>query len=135
MDTNGESGDRRECDVLCRLVGVAIGGGNPPADEDFPEDLNPARLVQLATRHRCLPLMMAGLDCRLREGRTGGVLLDPETQARVTRLLMIGTGRAVFLARRLVGLLRDFDGAGVRALALKGPALSLELYGRVDFRP
>jgi len=79
--------------------------------------------------------MMAGLDCRLREGRTGGVLLDPETQARVTRLLMIGTGRAVFLARRLVGLLRDFDDAGVRALALKGPALARALYGRVDFRP
>ena len=104
--------------ALCCLVSRAIGGAGAPLPAVMPE---PRRLLEAAVRHRCLPLLAAG----------SGVAADAEMR----RVLSTSTARAHFLANRLSALFREFGREGIRALAFKGPAMSLDLYGQVDMRP
>lgn len=124
-----------EFEFLCRAVGCALGCPPLPVPPLRPEAYNQARLLDLAIRHRCLPLLAAGLERGRREGQPAWLAMEPESQARLTRALAVGAGRAVFLARRLVALMDDFAGSGVRAMALKGPAMAQMLYGHIDYRP
>ncbi|MEI7881678.1 MAG: nucleotidyltransferase family protein, partial [bacterium] len=131
----GISDNTPEFEFLCRAVGCALGYRRPSFPEAIPGMLNQSLLIQLAMRHRCLPLLAEGLARVRQEGQPSWVTFGPEMQARMNRALAVGAGRAVFLARRLVSLSGTFKDAGVRAMALKGPAMAQALYGHVDYRP
>lgn len=129
------SGIEPEFGFLCRAVGAALDCNMRHVVDATPEKVDQARLIHLAIHHRCLPLMAKGLEKGIWEGQPGWVTLVPEHQIRVNRRLALGAGRAVFLARHLVALLGDFATFGIRAMALKGPAMAQMLYGHIDYRP
>jgi hypothetical protein len=86
----------------------------------------PRRLLELAERHRLIPLLHRHLPA------SPGTA-DPVRHELAT-LAAASTRDALRLAGELRGLVDAFEGAGVRVAAYKGPALAVRAYGDVALR-
>lgn len=120
--------DPVEWAFLCSAVAAAVGGGGdlPPLSAQGDQEL----LVDLALRHRCLPLLAQACE-RAGPEKTG---LTPATLTRVRGQRQSLAIRAIFQQARLVELLQSLTDAGLRAMPLKGPALAAVAYGDVTLR-
>lgn len=120
-----------EFDFLCRAVGRALGFG-VAGEAGFAEGMDGERLIRMASAHRCVPLLARACDGA--DGCAARIVLPSEVRARLLCLAAADAGRELFLARQLVRLMAGFGGAGIEALAWKGPAMAKLLYGQVDGR-
>src|ERR1044071_4057490 len=60
----------------------------------------------------------------------------PETvELEIRRVFGICAANSMLYARELTFIQSAFEGSGLRALALKGPALAVRLYGKLSLRP
>jgi hypothetical protein len=87
-----------------------------------------ARLLSLATAHAVTPLVHRSLKATCWEDLPTG--FRTELEGRVTG----NAGRSRFLTAELIRLLEDFEGAGIRAVPFKGPALAVSAYGDIALR-
>ncbi|WP_420137950.1 nucleotidyltransferase family protein [Sphingomonas sp.] len=112
--------------ALARLVARGAGLGRPLPLAD--PDPDPATLLGLAQRHRVILLMERGWRDLAARGEAGPV---PDLIVAAARQ---EHGRALATAAALARLARGLDEAGVKWLALKGPALAHQLYHDVTPR-
>ena len=126
VDATAPSGTA-EWDWFCALTGAVVRGDArvPQA----PAELDDSAVVDLAVRHRCLGLLAAGVESR---GATGG--LGERAMARLRALRQTLVVRSLFQQARLLELLQALSAHGLRAMPLKGPALSAALYGDATLR-
>jgi Uncharacterised nucleotidyltransferase len=85
------------------------------------------RVVSLCLRHGLLPLVRRPLS-------TFPELVPAAAQVALARAHVAITARGASLTQELGRLLRLLEGGGVEALAYKGPALAVQLYGDVQAR-
>ena len=85
-------------------------------------------LVELARWHRALPFVSRQLAALAPDAVEASVLMRLHDAAREVAV------RALASARELVRMLEGFSSAGVRALAYKGPALAVAVYGDPGLR-
>lgn len=94
------------------------------AAQAVPEGLNQERFLALVRKDRLMPLVAARLrampEQTLDRYPVFRQILAEQSSARV---------HVVEQLRLLAFLMRDFSGAGLRALSLKGPMLAVKLYG------
>lgn len=107
-----------EFDLLCACCGPS---GSPAITNALRADISWERVFQLASRHRLLPCLYSAL--RGHAGVPGSiqVALDLRFSSHVRRVLRFSA--------ELVGILRQFESLGIKAILQKGPALALRLYG------
>lgn len=105
-----------ERDLLCAL---ALRPPGPP-----PTAVDTGRLLALAGEHRLVPLLAGGW-------RACG--LPPD--GGLTHALLPQTRHMLGLGALLLEVMAALDTRGIRALALKGPALSVLLHGDPYLRP
>ncbi len=88
------------------------------------------RLIQVIREHRCLPLILMGLQAG-----------TPDADLKYPMMGWLRQGQASLVARsiHMTALLKDvlgrLTGAGLRAIPFKGPAMAAWLYGDSAFRP
>jgi hypothetical protein len=85
-------------------------------------------LLSLAERHAVVPLLYRHLCA------SGAVRLPAAFDQRLRRLYFGSVSLAMFLTEELRRVLRVLADGGIEALAYKGPALAVHLYGDVSLR-
>jgi hypothetical protein len=108
--------------LLLRAAAMADpgdGAGLAANAVDFP------RLFDLAARHRMIPLLHRYL---------AGAPLPAPARAELRARNRADAHRGLALAAELRRLLAALEGAGVEALAYKGPALAMQAYGDLSLR-
>ena len=102
-----------------------------PASEQpraAPAGLDWERLLADAARHRCIALLQSALH------RAGGAAIPAAARDRLRQAAATELRRSAFLLHRALDLLNVLRHAGIRAMPLKGPALSLMAYGDAVLR-
>lgn len=87
------------------------------------EDVDWTSLVPLAAFHRVAPLLDRALRNGCPQGVPASVLADLGAYVRIV------SSRSLFLTGELLRLLKQLEAQGIPAIALKGPALAVLLYG------
>jgi hypothetical protein len=85
-------------------------------------------LLSLAERHAVVPLLYRHLCA------SGAVRIPADFDQRLRRLYFGSVSLAMFLTEELRRVLRVLSDRGIEALAYKGPALAVHLYGDVSLR-
>jgi hypothetical protein len=86
------------------------------------------RLLELAQKHRVAPLIYRAILQNWIADVPSEIIRDVEVRARM--LAIHGT----YQASRLVEVVRELDGAGVRVIPIKGPILAAGDYGDIGLR-
>jgi hypothetical protein len=94
----------------------------------FEQEFDFSRFLDLIEAHGVTPLVYRSLRSTCWDRLPTDVRLALEKSARAA------TGRCLFLTAELVRLLGLFDGAGIRAVPFKGPALAMATYGDIGLR-
>src|ERR1039458_5171303 len=84
--------------------------------------------IRLVDRHRTLALSWAAL------GRVPGLEIPEPARQQLQKRSDACRMQAVKHSKLLAGMLKSFNRAGIPVMTLKGPLLSLELYGNVGLR-
>lgn len=118
-----------EFQVLC----LAAGGWQSASDgaalrAAVGEGIDWLTLVRAARRHRVVAMTLAGLRAY------ADILVPPDALAQLRRLDALNARRALAQAAELARLSAAFSAAGVRMIALKGVAMSLQLHGDLATR-
>jgi hypothetical protein len=118
-----------ELNTICGICSVAPEKTHEAFQQLRSGELNSDLLLTLCKRHRLLPLFYR--ECLKLAGASGENILpsffEVEFNAQTLNVLK--------LASETVRLSEFLGGAGIETLALKGPFLSLRLYGDVAIRP
>ncbi len=122
MDTPMEPGHR----LLCACARSA----HRPPDRGLVhallrEEIDWARLLPLAARHRMLPFLFRHLR---------GESLPAHVASRLLEAYESNTARNLAMIAACVRLVRGFDAAGIRTIAFKGPVTAYALYGDLGLR-
>lgn len=113
-----------EADLLLACVrGAALGN---PASEPAPRHLRPDDLLELAERHRLIPLLHRHL--------AGPGSTPPALRAALSARAGASARRSLALAGELRALAETLARVGIRVAAYKGPALAVRAYGDVALR-
>ena len=94
----------------------------------FEQGFDFSRFLHLMEAHGVTPLVYRSLRSTCWDRLPADVRTVLEQSARAA------TGRCLFLTAELIRLLGLFDGAGVRAVPFKGPALAMATYGDIGLR-
>ncbi|WP_424003317.1 nucleotidyltransferase domain-containing protein [Haloarcula salina] len=123
-----------ELQMVVECVRGAVDSGAAPDIEPLvSSDLDWDRVLDLARYHGVLQLLQEGLASTYREVKEErGV--PPSVSSRLDGTVQRRTMRNLAATDELLGVLDDFDDAGVRALPFKGPVLSAFAYDSVTVR-
>ncbi|HEX2914860.1 MAG TPA: nucleotidyltransferase family protein [Chloroflexia bacterium] len=91
------------------------------------QGLNWNYLIAVARQHKVLALLAQ----HTQEGRLS---LPPKAEEQLVSFYKANAGRNLALTGELLQLLKLFEGAGIEALAIKGPTLAYIAYGRLAER-
>jgi hypothetical protein len=91
-------------------------------------DLDWVYLVCTARAHAVTPVVYRSLASL----RTG--LVPPPVLEELRQEFYRNTGRNLFLAKELAGIIKIFDGCGIAAIPYKGPVLAAAVYGSLALR-
>ena len=94
----------------------------------FEQGFDFSRFLGLTEAHGVTPLVYRSLRSTCWDRLPADVRTALEKSARAC------TARCLFLTGELIRLLKLFDGAGIRAVPLKGPALAMAAYGDIGLR-
>jgi len=94
----------------------------------FENDFNFSRFLRLTEAHGVTPLVHRSLRS------TCWDRLPADVRAVLEKYANANTGRGLFLTAELTRLLKLLDGAGIKAVPFKGPALAMAAYGDIGLR-
>ena len=94
----------------------------------FEQGFDFSRFLGLTEAHGVTPLVYRSLRSTCWDRLPADVRTALEKSARAC------TARCLLLTAELIRLLKLFDGAGIRAVPLKGPALAMAAYGDIGLR-
>lgn len=92
------------------------------------EDINWTDLIEMASRHKVMPLLYWNLNATCPEAVPKAIL----TKLRAD--FQTNTRRSLFLSGELVRLLNLFEAQGIPALPFKGPVLAASTYNNLSLR-
>lgn len=92
------------------------------------QDIDWAKLMQMATRHKVMPLLYWNLNANCPEAVPKHIL----TKLRAD--FFANTRHSLFLSGELVRLLNLFQAQGIPAVCFKGPVLAASVYGNLSLR-
>jgi Uncharacterised nucleotidyltransferase len=105
-------------------------------DTPLLEKIDWAKLLEMATQHRVLPLLYAGL--KTERSRTSSAARSPAIPQEILMQLRhefhAQTRRSLLLSGELVRLLNLFEAQGIPVLPFKGPVLAASAYGNLSLR-
>ncbi len=113
--------------VLSCARAALEGSGTAAIRQTLSGTVDWERVLSLSLRHALLPLVWRPL-------RAFPELVPAAAQVAFARAHVAIAARGASLTQELGRLLRLLEGAGVEALAYKGPALAVQLYGDVQAR-
>ena len=115
----------REFDALVHCASVCTGAHEPARHSLHNIDWN--RLLELAMRHKIMPLLYDGLAKLHSES-------VPEDFRELHKRYLTNAVRNEFLAEELTKILRILETHRIRVLPVKGPALAMLAYGDLSLR-
>lgn len=92
------------------------------------ENIGWAELIEMATRHKVMPLLYSNLNAICPEA------VPKEILSKLKVEFQRHTRRCLFLSGQLVTLLNLFEGQGIPVLPFKGPVLAASAYGNLLLR-
>ena len=113
--------------IRCLRAFLAV-EGTPPLSAPLEAEVDWNLLLQLAARHRVMPLLYRSLRRAPSHAVPEPVLTQIEAQVRAA------AGHTLLLTGELLRLLKRFEAQGIPAIPWKGPALAVCLYGDLALR-
>ncbi len=113
--------------LIACLRRALFGSHKVVAGDALPADLEWQDFVALLARHRVMPLVWPVL-------KPHAGTMPADVQRQLAQKAASNAQQALFQAGELASLSAKLTGHGIRSIALKGPALSLQAYGNLASR-
>jgi hypothetical protein len=118
-----------ELRLLCLCARVSLSDEERRLVEDLTQQtLDWTLLINLARRHRCLPLLNRQLNAVRRDAVPAEILQTMHEKCQEIAI------HNLTLAADLIAVLKSFEGAGIEAIPYKGPVLAQRAMGDVALR-
>ena len=118
-----------DIELLCYCVRMTVDRATEQKIQDrVNQDINWEKLLQLASRHRVLPLLFQTLNATCPES------VPAEIQAELNRNFQVTALNNLLLTQELLKLLKNFDRHHIPVIPYKGVVLAASIYQNLGLR-